>query len=459
MYRKTVTRLIPKNAQPSADGKIKIQINGRWVEREVNSAGRMVEYSKRWYGKVTYSDGTSKELALTTEKASSTQKLASAQLQAFRIANGLEDAPRPEADRLLTDLAEEWLNDLQARGRAATYISTARARIFRLLKECTFLNVPLDLTKLDAGKNINLAVKRMRTGTPISLPPGDYFTPMQLRIILGLTDSGLVKLVASRGVLGTGNGKARKFSREESETLIGHRGEGWSPATVNAYRACLTAFSNWLKRQGIIDQVPTLALWENERNGQRKIRRAITWADCEHLAKITKESGLTKAGMSPESRALLYKVAFRTLLRARALRELTVGDCHLSDPLPFISVRAETDKTGRPRAIPLPANLAQELNDYLKAKTTKVRVWQIPQAIAKVMRSDLKRAGIPFATAEGECDFHALRHSGATHMARSSVGLDVIAKIGGWSNLQMFFNRYGHYSLDDLTNSAAKAWS
>ena len=48
MYKKTITREVPTGAIFIAPGRIKVRIKGKWVERELNSAGKMVDYTKRW---------------------------------------------------------------------------------------------------------------------------------------------------------------------------------------------------------------------------------------------------------------------------------------------------------------------------------------------------------------------------------------------------------------------------
>ena len=65
---------------------------------------------------------------------------------------------------------------------------------------------------------------------------------------------------------------------------------------------------------------------ENERCGQRKIRRPIIWDKCRHLNEKMILRKLALANMSAAARVLLYKVALRTLLRASSHCELAVAD-------------------------------------------------------------------------------------------------------------------------------------
>lgn len=457
MYRKTTTQPIPENAIYVGDGKIKVLHKGKMIEREINASGKMIVYSSRYYAKVRQHDGKVKEIPLTTDKATSEQLMAQARRTEARIAAGLEDAPRPDADQSCIDLASEWLIFLESRERAPDYIETNRSRITRVIEQAPF-PTPSAIEGPDASRRFNQFAMKLKTGDSIKLPAGETFTPSQLRHLLAISGSALAKLATNRGIVGSGQGRAKRYNREEAEALIQHRNNGFSPSTINSYRTVFLSFCNWLVKRCTIGKVPQLLARESTRKGQRKTRRAIAWTECELLAETTHKIGKKMSGMTPPARAMLYKVAFRTLLRARALRELTVADCHLAGPNPFLAVRAETDKTGRARAVPLPKDLANDLAAFIANRPQGATVWKLPAEIARIMRSDLRRAGIPYRTIDGVIDFHALRHSGATHMARAGVSLDIVAKVGGWTSLTQFFSRYGHYSIEHLSEAAAKSW-
>jgi len=457
MYRKTTTQPIPENAIHLGNGKIKIRHKGRMIERDVNLSGRMIVLSSRYYAKVKQPDGSIKEIALTTDRVTSEQLMAQARKKSERISAGLDDAPRLDAGISCHDLAIEWLSFLESRDRTPSYIETNRSRIIRLIDEAPF-PTPSAIDAPDASNRFNQFTIKLKKGESITLPLGESFTPFQLRHLLAISGSALAKLAFNRGIIGTGQGKAKRYNREESEALIQHRKSGRTPSTINSYRTVFLSFCSWLLKRGTISKVPLLLAREGTRRAQKKTRRAITWAECQQLAASTISNAKKMSGMTALARGLLYQVAFRTLLRARALRELTVADCHLAGPSPFLAVRAETDKTGRARAVPLPKDLAQELVQFIAQRPQSATVWKLPDDIARIMRADLKRAGIAYITLEGIADFHALRHAGATHMARAGVSLDIVAKIGGWTSLTQFFSRYGHYSVEHLSEAAAKSW-
>lgn len=457
MFRKKITRPIPKNAIRIAPDLVKARIKGRWVELPVNSSGMMVCESRRFYGYVRQPSGNLKAVPLTSERASSLQMLAQLQRRSERVSLGLEAPPAAGAECNSMELAEQWLNTLVTRGRASSYVSTARQRIFRLIAEGPF-STPAAVGNPSAGDVLAGFLERLRVGEPIKLPAGDHFTPGQLRALLAISGQALAKLATTRGITGSGQGKAKKYTRTEAMDLIRHRQTGCNSTTLNGYRGVFRAFAGWLVRRRIIEKVPVLPENEAAIRGQMRSRRALTWEECQRLALAAEESGRTINGLSPKSRSLLYRVAFRSLLRRRALRELTKADCHLDGPEPFLSVRPETDKTGRSRAIPIPLDLAQELSHHIAKHAPKGSVWPFKDCLAEMMRTDLRAAGIPPQTDEGVVDFHALRHSGATDCVKKGVQLDVVAKIGGWASTQLIYKTYGHYSTEHLRASVSKAW-
>ena len=458
MYRKTITRPIPPGAKPAGNGAVKVRVGNKWVERQVNESGRMVSLSACYYDRVRQPNGVMKEVKLTRDRTTAEQLLAQLRRQAERISVGLESPPHPDQEKSLTDLTQDWLGELTRANRNSRHIQTVGARVHAILGLIS-CNLPRELESPEVPTKLASALTAI--GQPkgaLSLPPGSEFSPAQLRALLEVSPHAVTKLAKSQGVVGTGKGKAKRFTREEAQAIVSHRARGATPATTNGYRRALKAFLNWLHRRGVLSRQPWLPPPMNESKGRKITRRAISLSDCEALGNAVVAEGRNRGGMASASRSLLYRMAFRTLLRARALRELTPRDCHLEAADPFVFVRGETDKTGRTRSIPIPPEIAAELAELIQGKPKDRPIWNMPEGMALVLRADLKVAGIPFRTAEGTCDFHALRHSGATHLARCGVNLVAIAKIGGWKDIQEFFTRYGHYSVSDLASATRRAW-
>jgi len=459
MHRKTFTLTMPEGARLLSPRRAIVELaNGKHQEYKVNKSGRIVVQSKNWYGYVRLANGKRKEVALCKSRTDALKLLVKKRDREFLVSKGLEFEKSEDSTKPLLALADDWLDELSAAGRNSVRVAVNRARILWMLKAANLVNLP-DLARPSAAMAIGEALKaRKGDSKPLSLPKGETFKPEEIRALLGISGSGLWKVAKLHGVTGSGNGKAKEYSREEAAKLIAAKKQTFSPNTINGYRLAIGSFCRWLVKRNLLDRVPYLPLKVDEKFDRRLIRRAITWEDCRKLGDSTKALGKVRGGMTAESRSILYRVAFVTLLRARALRELMPKDCELEGKNPSLSIRAETDKTGRARAVPLPPDVAIEIGSLLRHQPKNKPVWAMPAAMVQVLRDDLADAGIPFRTDDGVCDFHALRHSGATHLAKLNKPLDRIAKIGGWTNLQQFFTRYGHYSIESLGQAIEGAY-
>ncbi len=370
VFRKTVVRPLPEGSRILAGGTKAKLPSGRTVQ--VNESGKMVDKLATWY---TRHNG--KVVALCSDKSSALAMEAELRIDKARESAGLPSGLRFDGGRPLTELATLWLDELESAGRHPGHIAKLSGRISGILQGARLATLS-DLASPAAVTSIASYLKSLKSsGLAVRVPGDKEFTPAQVRTILGISAPGLSKLALARGVPGTGNGKARRFSRAEVETLVAHRARGLSPATVNGYSAAIRGFSNWLRKKGLIPAVPSLPMRADEKKDRRIVRRALTVAEVKHLAESVRLGGRERAGLSADARATLYLAAFWTLLRRRALSEITPADCHLDGDRPWIQVRGETDKTGRSRAIPIPPGLAVTLREIVDQGAKNRPVWAI----------------------------------------------------------------------------------
>jgi integrase len=380
--------------------------------------------------------------------------------KATDVLNGVAVDENHSPDQELGPVVGQWLKTLDNAGLNLCHRKTEKARVTRMVAACGF-SVLRDLYAPTASGAIHDAAEGLKQPKgALALPKGEEFKPGEIRALLGVTDRAFQKLVHNRGVLGTGNGRARRFTREVAAKLIAHRNRGLSHRAVNGHCNALRSFCRWAYNRRLIPVIPQFPKKLKEQNDRRIIRRALSLAELTSLEESVRFWGATRGNLPSDLRATLYLVAFRSLLRARALRELLASDCHMKDCTPWILVRSQTDKTGKERKIPIiDQSTVQALTEQVRATPKGKPVFPIPFNIASILRKDLQEAGIPFETEDGVVDLHALRHSGATFLAQSGVALDVIAKVGGWTNLNQFFDRYGHYTVASLADSLRKATS
>jgi hypothetical protein len=115
-----------------------------------------------------------------------------------------------------------------------------------------------------------------------------------------------------------------------------------------------------------------------------------------HLAATT-ACGPVRYGMSGRERLLLYRVAIETGLRAKELRELTLGSVVFDRSRPFITAQAGTTKNHKLAKQYIRPDLAAELQAHIGSKslaTPKAPLFALPEKsrIARMLYKDLAAA-------------------------------------------------------------------
>ena len=453
MFRKSYSAPMPDDAVPVGPGLVRFRQGGEWVEAKTTADGRRILLQANgWYGKVA-----GKVVALGPNKKAAADELVRLKERARLAKRGLAVEVNTRTAKPLVTLVDDWHREKAAAGRHVVRLTVDRARVEKLL-ESTGLDLITDLQGDAASGAISDALAALRTGgEALTLPKDKKLTPGQIRAVLGVTNGALWKLAKVRGITGTGKGRAKFYTQEEARALLAGRSEGLGPNTVNGYRQAFGSFCRWLAKRGLLLRVPYLGLKADERKERRLERMAVDRATIEKLATSVESLGLVRAGMTGRSRATVYRLAFFTMLRAGALRQLVPADFHLGGE-PFVRVRPAIDKTGKARDIPLPPELAKAVESLIRGLPRGRPIWPLPGSMATVLRGDLARAGIPSRVDGKVFDVHAFRHSGASHFASHGVPLDVIALTGGWASLNVFYKRYRHLAGGEAAKVLGRAW-
>ena len=450
MFRKRITRPMPAGAKVSADGKkAKVVVKGETRTYEVSATGKLVDYSPRWYCQVG-----DKMVPLSEDRQES--ELMEAELLLDRKRGGVAKAKRPLAPKSRQDLEglmDEWIASEYGSGSGLNPIHIASfQRRVRLLLGAGISTVA-HREDADAGDRIAAALAELAVpGKPAKLPAGNAFSPHALYKLARVNRSTLLRVAKALGIAGSGRKKSRRYTREESEQILASLVKGRSPATITGYRSAVTTFCRWLVRRGVLARMPALPRVRGNPKTFRP-RRAITQEVMLQICASVERRGAKLAGSTATARSLLYQTAFYSALRLRALREIRVGDLmQEADGGWSLSVRAETDKTGHARRIPIVApGLGDALAAMVKGRPASALIWPgLPPTMSATLQSDLRDAGIPFVTTEGRFDFHSFRHSGATHFLTRGVSPLVVARLGGWASLEMLSRRYGHLDTSNL---------
>lgn len=177
--------------------------------------------------------------------------------------------------------------------------------------------------------------------------------------------------------------------------------------TLNDYLASASALLNWMERHGKLKANPLRSVAKVESRGKEKrVRRALS---DDQMRRLVAVSG---------PRALAYLLAAHTGLRRSELEALQWEDVVLDTPRPFLRVRASTTKNHMAATI----FLHEDVVALLRAVETPCgAVLDRCPSIAE-LKADLQAAGVPYVDAQGRvADFHALRHTLATNMAKAGV--------------------------------------
>jgi len=226
----------------------------------------------------------------------------------------------------------------------------------------------------------------------------------------------------------------------------------------NAPRQAAAQFCRWAVREGRMHANPLVNVAPlNVRTDRRHDRRALALDECRRLLTATAAEP-TRFGMTGAERALLYRVALTTGLRRGELASLTRASFDLAAVWPTVTVAAAYSKHRREDVLALRPDVADALRGHLALKALAAAAFNMPpkRATAPMFRADLKAAGIDYRDDAGDvADFHALRHTFITHLARSGVHPKVAQALARHSTITLTMDRYTHTILEDRTAALA----
>lgn len=185
--------------------------------------------------------------------------------------------------------------------------------------------------------------------------------------------------------------------------------------------------------------------------------------------------------MSGQERANLYQLAVETGLRASELRSLIWSSFTLEPDSQSVSVLAAYSKNRRDDVLPLRASTAKMLAAWYEEQGRPAGLspaFNMPKAyhLSKVIRADLadarqdwldevknnirereQREISPFLRYRDESgkvlDFHALRHTIITNLARSGVHPKVAQQLARHSTITLTMDRYSHTVMGELAEA------
>jgi integrase len=256
--------------------------------------------------------------------------------------------------------------------------------------------------------------------------------------------------------------------------------DGVNIRTRNAYVQTIKQFCIWMVREGRATQSPAIGFTGmNAKGDRRHVRRAFSVDEIRHLLAAA-ETGKPWRGVPGPERAMIYRLAVETGLRAGEIAAITRQCFKLDDTPPTVELSAEFTKNRQYAIIELRPDTAVVLKAFLAGKMPMAAAFNMPSTsiTARMLRADLASARAKYlgaaATAaertereqSGFClyaddqgrvgDFHSLRHTCGTWLAASGAHPKVIQSIMRHSTITLTMDTYGHRLMEQESAALAK---
>jgi integrase/recombinase XerD len=180
-------------------------------------------------------------------------------------------------------------------------------------------------------------------------------------------------------------------------------------------------------------------------------RRAATLAE---IAKVLKAAGTGPElfGLTGKERGTLYRVALNTGFRASELASLTPASFHLGAKPPYVFLTAKSAKNKTEVDQPLPTPLVGPLKAFLKGLVPTDLIWPGDwyKEAAEMLRADLAAADIPYHSADGILDFHALRTTFISNLALQGVHPKKAQQLARHSDIKLTMEFYTKLKRDEV---------
>jgi integrase len=343
------------------------------------------------------------------------------------------------------------------------------------------------------------------------------------RVRLQNTRNRLARLAAECGFRRLGDLSAVALER----WLAARQAEGMGASNRNEYRQELIGFGNWCVKNHRLVSNPFAGVAKGDAKADiRRKRRALTESELKRLLDVArrrplldattirrgKRKGETGAELREETRrrlerlgwerALVYKTLALTGLRKGELASLTVRQLLLDADPPYLVLDAKDEKNRQGSTIPLRADLAADLREWLEEKAGALQeaargaqtvrfdseavqpgkrkrvvpaafsgdacqqvtaihglpadtpLFTVPAGLVRILDRDLRLAGIPKVDDRGRTvDVHALRHTFGTLLSRAGVAPRTAQAAMRHSTIDLTMNTYTDPRLLDVAGA------
>jgi integrase len=358
--------------------------------------------SRRYMVEYRDSEGRRRRKAAFTDKSESQRLANELEDRARKVRNGLVDIKaesfRDHDRRLLADHINDWRENMIASGSSEKHVSLFSSRAARVV------------AIVKGAKLSDIEPARNATREQVAAAAATLSASIAPARLSDLTTESVQKALGSL------------------------KAAGRSLATCNHHRAAIKALSAWLCESGRTKRDALKGVKGfNAREDRRHDRRTVSLDELRRLVEVA-EHGPKVLGVTGRVRSLVYRVAASTGFRYSEISAIRPESFNWDAP--SVTVPACYTKNGKTATQNLPADLANDLAAYVAALPEGKPLFNLPRDKgAKLLRPDLKAAGIEYRDAAGLVfDFHGLRCEAATLADAAGVSRGVIQKFMRHSN-------------------------
>jgi integrase len=228
--------------------------------------------------------------------------------------------------------------------------------------------------------------------------------------------------------------------------------DGIAQRTFNASLQAAKGFCKWMLQEQRAPSNPLQYLQYTKQTENRRRRRALDVDEQRRLLTATAAGPKHHALTGPE-RTMIYRVALETGLRANEIRHLTPASFDFEACRVYLP--GTYTKNGKAADLPLKPDTAAALRAFLADKAPDARPFAVPSQPARMMRLDLKAAGIEYVVNGEQADFHSLRHTFITNVGRTGAPVFDVMKLARHSDVKMTLG-YTH-GVQDAEENAINA--
>ncbi len=237
-----------------------------------------------------------------------------------------------------------------------------------------------------------------------------------------------------------------------SRWLADVRTNGLGATRANHYQRACKSFCGWMvrDRRAGFNSLEHLSSY-NTSTDKRHERRALTDDELRALLAAA-QAGPERGNMLGVDRAMMYRTAIETGFRANEIRGLTVGALDADEST--LTVAAAYSKRRRDDVQPIRPEFAADLAAYVAGRKPSEPIFAMPHPnrLAIVLRADLRVSSTPYRDDAGRVlDFHALRHTFITNLARAGVHPKHAQELARHSTITLTMDRYSHVARGELS--------